>query len=270
MLIRRIMLCSTLIVCGCTPATSAGAKDAKAAAPAEKPAATAEKAPAEKAAPPVPEKKVAPPKTQQLVANGRFETWTGDLPEGWIGDKASLAKSSDVTSGENAVELKASESDYTLLEQAVANVPKGKKLLVSAKIKAEGPEDVALKALYFQGGEDKSQRVQYKGAGDWKVTSFEMELPQDATASSFRVQILRGPKAEGKVLVDDVAVIVEPTAASTAAPAPAPAAAPAEKEPAAEKAPAKQEEKAAPAAKADAPAKSEKTEKSEKAATTKK
>lgn len=251
MLKRRLLLCSALLICGCSAAPTAGAKDAKAAPPAP----AAAKPAAEKAAPPVPEKKVAAPKQQQLVANGRFETWTGDLPEGWIGEKSKIAKSAEVTSGENAVELKGTEDGYTLIEHAVAGVPKGKKLLVSAKIKAASPEDVALKALYFVGAEDKSQRVQYKGNGEWKVTSFEMTLPEDATAKSFRVQILRGPKAEGTVLVDDVAVIVQP--ADAAKPAEAAPAAKAAEAPAAKKADAPAEKKSdAPAAKkADAPAK---------------
>jgi len=261
MLKRRLLLCSALLICGCSAAPTAGAKDAKAAPPAP----AAAKPAAEKAAPPVPEKKVVAPKQQQLVANGRFEAWTGDLPDGWTGEKSKIAKSAEVTSGENAVELKSTEDGYTLIEQAVANVPKGKNLLVSAKIKADSPEDVALKALYFVGAEDTSQRVQYKGNGEWKVTSFEMTLPEDATAKSFRVQILRGPKAEGTVLVDDVAVIVQPASADKpAAAAPAAAAkaaeAPAAKKeeaPAAKKADAPAEKKAdAPAAKkADAPAK---------------
>jgi hypothetical protein len=202
---RIVMLCSTLAIAGCNMAAAPGT--AKPVATEAKPAAAA---PAKEATPPaVPVKKPEPPKEKQLALNGRFETWDKDLPEGWIGDKTKIAKAVEATSGKNAVELRESD-EYVILEQNVPNVPKGKKLLVSAKIKASSPRDVALKALYFQGAEDKSERVQYKGNGSWKVTSFEMTLPDDATAKSFRVQILRGPDTEGPVLVDDVAVIVKP------------------------------------------------------------
>jgi hypothetical protein len=199
---RTILLCTTMALCGCNlAAKQEPAKEAAAPVREANPAppAAATPAPAPK---PAPAKKAEPAKPKQLVPDGA-------APTGWLGTPKKIAKAEEATSGKNAVKLMESDG-YVLLEQAVKGVPKNKKLLVSAKIKAAGTKDVALKALYYQGGEEKSQRVQYKGAGDWRVTSFEMTLPQDATPSSFRVQILRGPEADGPVLVDDVAVIVQP------------------------------------------------------------
>jgi hypothetical protein len=169
-----------------------------------------DKAPAPKAAegkPSADAKPAAPVGDKQLALNGRFEEWSGELPASWSGTKGMVAKCSDGAAGSAGVELKESK-DIVLLQQAIKGAVVGKKILVSAKIKAP-PRGAVLKAEYALGAEVKSERAVYAGNGDWKVTSFEMTIPKDADPKSLRVQLLRHPGTKGQVFVDDVAVLIE-------------------------------------------------------------
>lgn len=208
MFLRRYLLCSVVLLAGCDmvtpPAKSATATPAPKAAPA---AAPAKEAPAAEPTTPPPAAKQEGPKERQFCNNGRFEIWEGDVPDGWIANKDEIGKGSETSSGQNSVALKPSEN-YIVLEQGITTLPKGKQFRVSAKIKAKKTNDAVLKAVYMVGEEWKSESLIYRGDDQWKVTAFEVTLPAEASANTFRVQILRRPEAEGPVLVDDVSVAI--------------------------------------------------------------
>lgn len=211
MMLRCCLMISAIALAGCgdlvsPPAKTNAAAPAPAATTAAAPAPAAE-APAPKPEEPKPAEKPAEPKEQQFCQNGRFEDWEGDVPAGWVAEADQIAKSSDVTSGKNSVELK-EIGEYVVLEQPITNLPKGTKFRVSAKIKADSSNDAVLKAVYMMSDEWMSQSAIYEGDDIWKVVAFEMTIPAEASANTFRVQILRRPEAKGAIVVDDVSVAI--------------------------------------------------------------
>jgi hypothetical protein len=109
----------------------------------------------------------------------------------------------------NAVVQLNKGTDYVVLEQIIEPVRQGEQVRVLAKIKAAAPNDATLKVKYRAGDEERTQRWNYKGAGQWLGAQMIITLPPDLKYRSFVVQVLRSPEAQAPVFVDDVAVAVK-------------------------------------------------------------
>lgn len=145
-------------------------------------------------------------KEVQLVRNGDFEEWPAEGPAHWVFKPGEVLRNQEEVPGSTVAQLDKS-GDYVVLEQVIEAVRVGEKVAVSAKIKAAAPNDAILKVKYAGGTEEKTQRWNYKGSGQWQAGQMIFTLPQNLKYKSFVVQVLRTPQAQAPVLVDGVSVV---------------------------------------------------------------
>lgn len=151
---------------------------------------------------------------RQILRNGSFEEWEGKCPKGWVTTPfTTLVKSEDARQGTAAIELPpGSEGNYALLQQRLppSLIVPGGTLTVTACARADAPNQFIVKLMYKPQNETQPARVAHPGSGRWETMSLEVDVPKDASPSTFVLQLLRRPNTEGKVLIDEVSVVSGP------------------------------------------------------------
>ncbi len=219
-LIAVITVMALMSVMGaCTPPTGDAPQRAeKKAAPAPKPAPPAPPR-VEKKEPAKPEKK-EPPKPKplpEIIVNGTFEDWRDGAPHSWNvregqGDNwvtAQAKKTTGSKEGSVAVELPLPGKDnFAVVSQTIAahRIKTGRKLTLSAVLKAPKEEELHAVVSYKVDGKEMKERVYTSGSGAWEKLENAFEVPANADPASFRISLIRRPLSDGAALVEMVSL----------------------------------------------------------------
>ncbi len=203
----------------CTPPTTDAPQRAeKKATPATKPAPPAPLQ-AEKKEPAKPEKK-EPPKPQplpEIIVNGSFAEWRDGVPHSWNvregqGDQwvtVQAKKTTGSKEGSVAVELPVPGKDkLAVVSQTIAahRISTGRKLTLSAMLKAPKEEELHAVVSYKVDGKEVKERVYTSGSGAWEKLENTFEVPANADPASFRISLIRRPLSDGAALVEMVSL----------------------------------------------------------------
>ncbi len=161
---------------------------------------------------------------ENILVNGGFEEWNGDVPTAWGNDgsnatahKATIAQSTDADSGIYAVEVAGASSNKRLASKAYT-LPAGTYSL-SAFIKQGGDAEGAFKlgyAIIKNGAIANSDYIYlHKEAvtatEEWEYYAVEFTLEEETTVS---VLVMNHNDGNGaSILVDDVELIAQSTTA---------------------------------------------------------
>lgn len=227
-LIAVITVMALMSVMGaCTPPTGdAPQRGEKKAAPAPKPAPAAPPQAEKKTAAKPEQKQTVKPEQQapptpkplpEIIVNGSFEDWRSGVPHSWNvregqGDKwvtVQAKKTTGSKEGSVAVELPLPAKDnLAVLSQTIAahRIKTGRKLTLSAVLKAPKEEELHAVVSYKVGGKEVKERVYTSGSGAWEKLENTFEVPANADPASFRISLIRRPLSDGAALVEMVSL----------------------------------------------------------------
>mgnify|MGYP000855474151 FL=1 len=156
-----------------------------------------------------------------IIVNGGFEVWTGDVPQAWLGntstvDTSLVTKSTDTSHGPFALRVGNPSDDHVRLSTAPQSVKAGR-YDCTYRVKGHGQ----IRNAHYHGtsgnGFSSYQPSGYHTIqGDWQTVAYQLTLPVDVDGVFELIFSIRSTDpAQGDLVIDDVACVRQPSPCDT-------------------------------------------------------
>lgn len=143
------------------------------------------------------------------LRNSGFEVWDRGTPSGWrVSPADAVLKSEPRERSGRALALVPGARSVVVEQRIVLGLAPGRKVTVSADVKAAQPGEIALGLAYDVPGARHEGETPHPGGNSWQRLVYEADIPAEAYPNSFAVTLRVAPDASVAPLVDNVTIQV--------------------------------------------------------------